>query len=273
LIAYSWFIMPYAARASALGGTAVLKFHEEKLITLDVLAGGFGGVVIALAAAGMILSFRHHFHRERERFLLGWFAGLLLFFCLLDYVYRAGAIILFKENFTAFTPSRFLAFMGCPLVIFAGFGLKNFIERISKRLPVKYWRIIIPAFGLIAIVCAIPVIAKTAAKQAIRPEVIKFARIMRESTPENAFIFDRLQLTLNERCWLCYLTWRQTLLSPVLASENRKKVYEEKLFYLENNFKSPEKIEDWMNKRELECYMFTLDRQGNGQMIKLFRRR
>ncbi len=273
LLVYSWFIIPYALKASCLEGTAVLKFYEEPLITIEMLTNGFGYAVIVLAVVGLILKLKSRFHGERERFLLGLFSGLLLFFCLLDDVYRAAAIVFCNENFTAFTPSRFLTFLVCPMVIFAGLALKVFVTEITKRVPNFFARAVAPAIFLLAVAYAVPKIVSNSSTRAIRPEVIRYAQIIRDGTPTNAFIFDKLQLKLNERCWLSYLTWRQMLLSPILASENRKKVYEKKLLYLENNLEYPDKIKEWMDKRGLECYMFTINRQGDGQLIKLLGRR
>jgi hypothetical protein len=138
-------------------------------------------------------------------------------------------------------------------------------------LPERQSKIVQLGFCVLAISLGIPLFVRTCKLCSIRSDVLVAAELIRKETPPNAFIFDKLTLSLNERCWLSYLTWRQTLFSPVPSSENRKKVYNEKLLYLERNLNNPVKIREWLEQRGLEGYMVVPAGERRVKIIKLFR--
>lgn len=271
LAAYCWFIVPYAMKLSNVGGTSVFRFAEEPMITPWQAVHNFSYLLAVAGIVGICYGLKRFHDRPRFRFLLGWFAGILLFYVLLDYVYRFGALLIFGEAFSAFIPSRFLFFLTCPLAIFAGLGMRVLMNRLTTFLPRKTSNVV-PFFFVAGLVvrgfCASLTVA---GDTVVRPAVIEVADLIRSTTPPNAFIFDRLSLDLNERCWLSYLTWRQMLLSPVPSTENREKVYLEKLAYLDANLGYPEKIREWMRRRGLEGYLVFESADGTYEIVKLYR--
>ena len=271
LAAYSFFIVPYALKSLSLSGTSVLKFNEEAMITLDMAVKNMGVIVVLFGIIGLIFVLRLRISNSRIRFLLAWFTGLILFFAFFDHLYRMGAIMFFKENFSAFTPSRFLTLLSCPLACYAGFGLNQLTIKLGKICPVNFKPALVPLLCLAAAGIAIQPLIKVSERQALIPTTRAIAKIIKERTPSNAFIFDRLNLEINERCWLPYLTWRQTFVSPIPASENRRAVYRDKVSYLQNNLKNPRKIKLWLEQRGLEGYFILTGQDGKPVLVKLFK--
>ena len=271
LIAYSFFIIPYALKISTLGGTSVLKFYEEPIITLDVAVKNLGVTVVILGIVGLIFVLHSKRKDIRIRFLLAWFTALLLFFTIFDHLYRMGALMIFKENFAAFTPSRFLTLLSCPVACYAGFGMKQLARKLGKILPSALKLMLVPLLCVIMVGFALRPMIKAAKRQALSPKTREIAAMIKEQTSSNAFIFDRLTLGLNERCWLPYLTWRQTFVTPIPASENRSAVNCNKISYLNKNLSKPENIKKWLDKRGLEGYFVLEDKNGRIIIIKLFK--
>jgi hypothetical protein len=271
LVGYSFFIVPYVLKVSSLGGTSVLKFCEEPIIALDMIVKNLGIVVVVFGIIGLIFVLRSRISNSRTRFLLGWFTGLILFFTVFDHLYRMGAVMILNENFAAFTPSRFLTLLSCPMACYAGFGLKQLAIRLEKIFPVNLKRAVVPLLCLAAAGVAIRPMIKASERRALSPETRALGEMIKQRTPPNAFIFDRLLLGMNERCWLPYLTWRQTLVTPVPASENRRAVYREKLSYLEKNLTDRSKIKQWLEQRGLEGYFVLTGKDGKPVLVKLFK--
>jgi len=238
LLAYAFYIIPYAARAGGLGGTDVLRFYDEVLNTGLVVLQNLGYAASFLGIAGMLLSSRRPAH-PREDFLLCWITGLLLGFCLLGYIYRFGAILLFGEDFTAFTPSRFLTVISYPLAIYAGYALRAAVSAFHTLLP-KFLRlslkpdIVLAAVGVGIALSAVPRVKHLASRPSVSPEAIELGRMVEQKIPEGGFVWydiDVMMELFEYVEWISYLTWRPTTYTPIPASENRRVIRQKRWFF------------------------------------------
>lgn len=268
LLLYSWFIIPYAMKSMTLGGTSVLRFYEETVILPWQAVNRLGIVLCIAAATGIILTLKKDWQLQPYRLLIFWLAALLFFFAGLDYLYRGMAVWLYHDNFTAFTPSRFLTLLSCPLAIFSGFAINYLLEFIRKRFNTGER---LPAILAIIIMLGIaaPEFKTALTRQVIEPQTIRAAELIANGTPPDSLVFIRLQLGLVDLCWIPYLAWRQTVMTPIPASENRQAVFERKIGFFQSNSANPQRIKEWLEQNHLEGYLLFAD-PTTGQM-RLFK--
>ncbi len=266
-IAYSFFIVPYTFRIREIEGTGVLKFHGESIIPLLSIPDKLGYLITGLGIVGLALSFRK-IERSEENFLICWLTSLLLSFCLLDYVYRFFANYFFQENFTAFTPSRFLTVLSYPLALYAGHALQTITTQGNKILskmkqPAKVQKmdITFSALFVTIVLLSIPDIKNLIGQKGFSEQTYQLGQWIKQNTPENGFI---IYLTpIEEKNWLPYLTWRPTVYTPIPVSENSQ--MRMKKLQLFHSPLPPEKLNNWL--REEGFQGFVLQKGKDAQLV------
>lgn len=220
---YSFFIVPYLLKSTGIGSTSALKFTEEPMIPLYELPRIFGYVATLMAIIGFSrFYFRHKRARVEHAFLLCWVSSLLLTFFFLDYGYRTAAVLLSGENFSAFTPSRFLTVMSYPLSILAAYALYDGFMCCRRGLGSKKRFATNPVLLATLLLCLVTAIIDTTRllrRETVIPATLAFASWIKNNTPENAMII--YPEGMRGMHWMPYLTWRSTIYNPIPASENR----------------------------------------------------
>lgn len=270
LLIFSWFIIPYSLKSHSLGGTSVLKFYEEVMIPPWQAVIYLGITLCSCAVVGIISTAANAKISSGYRLLLLWCIGLLISFAGLDYLYRGAAVWFYQENFTAFTPSRFLTLMSCPLAIFAGAGVNRLLEKTGK-LTRRGEIYLFAAVVLIMPVFVLPELKQSLTREVIKPQTIAAADLISRGTPPNALVLLGMpQLDTNNLCWIPYLAWRQTLMTPIPASENRQTVFEHKIRFFQENGKDPKLVKQWLEQNRLDGYVLFADKSGKLHLRQLF---
>jgi hypothetical protein len=210
LIVGLFYVVPYAAKIMSLGYTSALRFRDEPIQLLPFIIKDMGILFALLSAAGVIFLLREA-EGEKQFFLLYWSAALLLGFTALDHLYRSYNIFALKDNFSAFTPTRFLTDLVYPLSIAAGI----FIEKAVARFKIKY---AVTAFLVFSVLWSVPVIYKQCGNNSITAADAGFLNWVRQNTPAGSFISVA-------HAWAPYVTWRESLYTPLPASEDRSDPY------------------------------------------------
>jgi asparagine N-glycosylation enzyme membrane subunit Stt3 len=267
LVVFSFSVFSYLSQLNRIEGTDVLTFYEEAMITALDIPEKLGYVIFFSGIAGLVLSFQR-IRGTAQRFLLCWLTALFLCFSLFDYVYRFFAILFFGKDVAAFTPSRFLTVMSYPLAIYSGY----FFHTLIRYLAVSLKRFSLPRMPLRDALFAVTIVvffvsgihdAKSmTGNRAFTSEHRKIAAFVRENTPENAFIIYRVPGL--PRDWLPYLTWRETIYTPIPASEDRAKVIKEKPWMFKPPG-DPRVLKPWVLGRGLCGYV--LYTKGKGQLV------
>ena len=264
-LAYAFFIVPYALRSTELAGTHTLRFTDEPLITLPDILGSLGAAAAALGILGLIVSLRRPLNGNGS-FLLCWFTSLVLAFCLLGYGYRFVANVFFGEDFTAFTPSRFLTVLSYPLAIYGGHALAAIGSRLET--VVSRWEGgRLAAEGALAVLVAAILIScvqdvrALSSRRAFASSVPEIASQITAKTPEDAFVI--YQQPIGPRAWVPYLTWRPTIYTPIPASEDRRAVAEKTDFFRAAGNLS--QIRPWLEQRGFQGFLF--DRNAEGSFV------
>jgi len=140
--------------------------------------------------------------------MLAWFAGLLVAFVGLEYVYRGATLLLsrFQDSFTALTPSRLVTDLAYPMSILCGFvPLMPAFEARQRQMG--------RLFCLAAVVTGIAVFVDQH-KTGVHPEYEEAGYWLRNHTPADSLIVGSFQ-------HLEYLAWRETSRPPLPVSEPR----------------------------------------------------
>jgi|AP95_1055475.scaffolds.fasta_scaffold10536_2 hypothetical protein len=260
LLAYSFYIVPYALRASGLESTDVLQFRDEEMMTWADIIRNVGYSALALGVVGMILHSRQA-SDEGGHFLLCWFTSLVLCFCLLGYVYRFAAIFFFQQDVAAFTPSRFLTVLSYPLSVYGGYALTVALRWAQRSVRLAGGVGLGVLAGAIA-VSAVPDVNRLAQRRSVSDEAEQLGGKIRLQTPENAFVFyaPEARELMGPPEWIPYLTWRATVYTPIPASENRQAVREKRRL-----FQSPDRSEAvaWIAAHGFEAFVIHQNDEGS----------
>ncbi|OGS27306.1 MAG: hypothetical protein A2297_00475 [Elusimicrobia bacterium RIFOXYB2_FULL_48_7] len=231
-------LLPFISKVGTITSTTALKYFDEPMILPHTALKNVGMLLSALAITGIYLVFREKRMGEAGRFFLVYWAAELLavYFCL-DYVYRAFTMLIFKENFTAFTPSRFLTDMAYPLSIFSAVCLYKVLEKIKFK----------GSFALIVaamVMYGSPAIKNQCGPDRFAPKDAAGYEWMGKNTPEGGVL-------LVWDYWAPYIAWRETLYTPLPSSENRANEYSLDKLKVEN-FDS---ARAWLNKYGRKGYL------------------
>lgn len=264
LVVYSFYILPYAARVVDLSGTDALRYRHDTLKTGLQVLRDLGPVAAVLGMAGLVLASRRLERiggalRERQEFLLCWLTALLLGFCLLGYVYRYGAYLLYGEDFTAFTPSRWMTVASYPLALYAGWGLSSALQEVARRLDA--WqsqaaaeRTLLAAIIAAVALSAIPGIEELTRMRRVSTEAQQIGNLVNQHVPAAGFVlFEKSAMELLKPVeWIPYLTWRRTIYTPLPASEDRR-AYRKKVDAFSTG--DLEGALEWIEQRGMKAYM------------------
>ena len=220
-LVYAFYILPYATRASGLGATDALHYRYDFMKTGWQVLEDLGYVASLLGVIGLVLASRRLVDARKE-FLLCWVTALMLGFCLLGYIYRIVAALIYGEDLTAFTPSRFLTVVSYPLAMCGGYALHTGLERLSRRFSLKpdiFLGVIVAAILLVAV----PDVREMANLRTVTQRGYEVGRFIEQTVPEGGFFSwtPEVRKILGPIEWIPYLTWRTTLYTPLPASENR----------------------------------------------------
>ncbi len=265
LVAYGFFIVPYALRSTELAGTHALRFYDEPLITFLDIVKSLGYAATGLGILGLLLSLRRPSDRNGT-VLLCWFTSLVFSFCFLGYGYRFVANVFLCEDFTAFTPSRFYTVLSYPLAIYAGYALAFVCTRLedtisSWRGPRLAGKAAFAALVGCILTSAVPDIRALSAHRAFAPSMPELASHITAKTPDDAFII--YQQSIGPRAWVPYLTWRPTIYTPIPASEDRQAVAEKTEFF--STSRDLGQIRSWLEQRRFQGFLF--DKNADGAFV------
>lgn len=259
-LVYSFYWIPYAMKSMGIEQTDAMRFYEESVMSWPTVLVELGPIAFVLGVLGIALAWRD-IKQWNQVFLLVWFTALMLGFCFFGYLYRLGAWFIVGEDFTAFTPTRFLTFTSYPLAIFAGFGLARLIELGGQRLlgerSLERWTLGMCGLAVIAIFLSyIPVTADLEQRRSMPPLTTAIASKVSELVPEDGIVlYDSSVTTLVSIIWMPYLTWRQSAYTPIPASEDRKGL-EGKREALKSD--DPQTVAGWIEAHQLSAYVVNL---------------
>ena len=268
LVVYSYYIAPYVfERLGNLGHTDALRFYDEDMGTGWQVAFDIGPVALGLGLLGIWWADRRP-ARVAEGFLLSWFCALMLGFGLLGYAYRLATFVIYGEQFTAFTPSRFMTVAAYPLAIYAGYALWRLVEVLAERCSLRMDVALLATCACI-VLGSVPGVVRLAGLRSVTEEGAALGRRIEAQVPERGFVLytaealDRMQ----PYPWISYLTWRRSVYTPIPASENRqllrqirKEMWELKL----------SRIPQWVASAELPIFFAEIDEEtGQVQLRRL----
>jgi hypothetical protein len=197
------------------GSTSILHFADEpRRSALEYVWSahhwGWGPALLALAAVGIARGPRPRGALAVLGFLVAMHVGL-------DVVYRAIALHVTGEDFSALTPSRWFQLASIPLALFAGIGVRALARG----------RALIGAIAIL--ILAAPFARWEYVEPHLDAELFSVAAWAREKLPEDAFVIVRARdlgeknpKLLPARYWWPYLLRRETDATPLPASEPRR---------------------------------------------------
>lgn len=211
----------YLSSAGSLGTTSVFRFADEPALEPWRLPGEWGWGLCAAALLGALVPRA----RRGRAFGLAWASVLVAAFVSLDYVYRGLARTLWREDVSAFTPSRWRMLAALPLALLAGLGLRAAVAAVARR---RRPRVRALAFVLV-LLAPLPLAHEYAwelGRPSVDPELIEVGRWVRERVPEDGLVVvdlprGRRSETRVPVYWFPYLTGRETNETPLPASEPR----------------------------------------------------
>jgi hypothetical protein len=212
LIIGSFYIVPYVLRASTLGSTSVLTFHEMYYsveFIFDSLGYGFSAMAVLGVAAYTARSLLDAEERKFHPSFLVAAGTIAILFIAFGYVYRGISLALFGLDYVAFTPSRFLTDLVYFLAVFAGYAA----WLVQRCLPMR------ASVGASVAMVSLFLLAYTnhdAWHQLYEPNMSQDSYLaldwISKNTPEKTII-------LNNNSFAAYVSWRRTLSSPMPISE------------------------------------------------------
>ena len=259
VLVYAPYLLPYATRVVSLGATDTLSYAHDTFKNGWQILIDLGPSAALLGGAGLVLAMRRLPHQDRK-FLLCWLAALALGFFLLGYVYRFIAQIIWGQDLTAFTPSRFLTVASYPLAIYAGYALHCAIESLARRTALRPEWLMAGVFAAITL-AAIPDVRKLAALQTVTPAGYALGYSLQASVPAGAFLIcdPALQARIGPIEWLSYITWRATSYTPLPATED-KTSSRDKIRIMQDL--DPVEISRWIGQGGRQGFVASLQQDG-----------
>jgi hypothetical protein len=196
----------YLTFAGGLDRTSVLVFREP-LLPLWTCIRGMNPLFVAAVVVSLWLARRCAWNAQQV-FVLAWMTALLAAFVLLEYVYRAGALLATagQDCFTALTPSRMATDMVYPMSILLGFIPRGpSWPRYHPLWNAGLWAL----SGLTAVM-----IWSMQRDIGVHPDLRDAGAWLRNNTPADTMLVGRFP-------HVEYLTWRETTVPCLPASEER----------------------------------------------------
>lgn len=266
LLVYAFYIGPYVVgHFGELGHTDVLHFYDEDLKTGWQVATDLGPVALVLGLLGFLLAMQRA-DDVRGGFLLSWFAALALGFGLLGYGYRFAAYLIFDEEFTAFTPSRFMTLLAYPLAIYAGYALAELIAIGARRFSLRA-DMLIAAVVVVVVLASVPEVVRLAGLRSVSEEGVALARRIEAEVLADGFVLyeDHVLNKMQPYHWVTYLTWRRSVYTPIPASENRQLLRQIREEMWQSKIS---RIQQWVASGETPIYYASVNPQTKEVEIK-----
>jgi hypothetical protein len=200
----SAFLLPEVVKLRQIGETDALRFQSAHSFLL--LIAGMGVIFLAFASCGVVLACRRDTER-RTGMLLAMSVALFAAYLLCGPIYQTYSLHRWGEERTALEPSRFLTDLVYLLSVFAGYAM----YRLAKRYRVAPGTAF--ALGLLLSLTNIPMWRDNFVADRDPDRWLAYTWIQQHTPP------DAVVLTSDQ--WAPYATWRQTLLTPVTASDVR----------------------------------------------------
>ena len=266
LLAYAFYIGPYVAgHFGQLGHTDVLRFYDDDLKSGWQVAVDMGPVALVLGLVGVFWAMRRP-DTVQEGFLLSWFAALTLGFGLLGYGYRLVAHWFYGEQFTAFTPSRFMTLAAYPLAIYAGFALAELAAILARRFSLRADVMVGVVVASVAL-ASVPGVVRLAALRSVSEEGAALGRRIEAEVLADGFVLyeDHVLNKMQPYPWIPYLTWRRSVYTPIPASENRRLLRQirEEMWQLKIS-----RIPQWVASGETPIYYASVNQESKEVEIK-----
>ncbi len=196
-VAASFYLIPYALKASSLSKTEVLRVSDNWPV--------LGPLLVGFALFGAMLDY----FRKPVRLHVFHFISitLLLLYALFGWLYYFYEFEMRGVGFAAFTPSRFVTDLVYFLSLFAGYAIYRIQQYLGWRTPI-----------MVAIALSLGYVNYPLWEQVFLPteDPGRFAAYdwIQNNTPTNSIV-------LTGESWACYGTWRRTLGTPMPVSEPR----------------------------------------------------
>ena len=266
LAIYSFYIAPYVLeRMGNLGHTDVLRFYDDDFKTGWQVALDMGPAALSLGLLGIWWANRRP-TRVVESFLLSWFCALILGFGLLGYAYRLAAHVIYGEQFTAFTPSRFMTVAAYPLAVYAGYALWRLAEVLAARFSLRMDVILLATCACI-VLGSVPGVVRLAGLRSVTEEGAALGRRIEAQVPESGFVLYTAEALnrMQPYPWISYLTWRRSVYTPIPASENRQLLRQirEEMWELKLS-----RIPQWVASAELPIFFAEVDEETGEVQLK-----
>jgi len=266
LAVYAFYIGPYVAgHFGQLGHTDVLRFYDEDMMTAWQVATSMGPLALGLGLVGVAWAMRRP-EDVRDEFLLSWFAALMLGYGLLAYAYRLGAYWLYGEEFTAFTPSRFMTLAAYPLAIYAGYALWQLVLVLEQRFFLRVNVLMGVLVGSV-VLASLPEVVHLSGLRSVSQEGVALAKRIEAQVPAGGFVLyeDHVVEMLQPYPWIPYLTWRRSVYTPIPASENRQLLRQIR----EEMWRSKlSRIPQWVASGETPIYYAAVNQESKQVEIK-----
>ncbi len=266
LAVYAFYIGPYVAgHFGQLGHTDVLRFYDEDMMTAWQVTTSMGPLALGLGLVGVAWAMRRP-EDVRDEFLLSWFAALMLGYGLLAYAYRLGAYWLYGEEFTAFTPSRFMTLAAYPLAIYAGYALWQLVLVLVQRFFLRVNVLMGVLVGSV-VLASLPEVVHLSGLRSVSQEGVALAKRIEAQVPADGFVLyeDHVVEMLQPYPWIPYLTWRRSVYTPIPASENRQLLRQIR----EEMWRSKlSRIPQWVASGETPIYYAAVNQESKQVEIK-----
>jgi len=196
----------YATVAGDIAATSIMQFREP-YISVATCIQSINPAFVALFAAVIWLQRRVEWQRGQV-LCFAWFTSLLVAYVGLEYVYRLGVLLATSGGdwFSALTPSRMATDMVYPMSVLLGWLPMIDTTRTRRR----QFTAVFALFAVISVAAA----WRQQWTVGEHPYTARPARWLHQNTPASALVVGSLP-------HLEYLSWRETTLPPLPASEQR----------------------------------------------------
>jgi hypothetical protein len=196
-VAASFFLIPYAMKASSLSKTEVFRVSDNWPV--------LGPLLVVFALLGALLDY---FRKPAKPHVFHFVSLMLLvLYALFGWVYYFYEFETKGIGFAAFTPSRFVTDLVYLLSLFAGYAFYRIQQYLGWRTPI-----------MIAVALSLGYLNYPLWEQVFLPteDPGRFAAYdwIQNNTPADSIV-------LTSDLWACYATWRRTLGTPMPVSEPR----------------------------------------------------
>jgi asparagine N-glycosylation enzyme membrane subunit Stt3 len=176
------------------------------------------------------------------------------------------AYLIFDEQFTAFTPSRFMTFLAYPLAIYAGYALARLIAIGARRFSLRA-DMLVGAVVVVVGLASVAEVVRLAGLRSVSEEGVALARRIEAKVLADGFVLyeDHVVNKMQPYPWISYLTWRRSVYTPIPASENRQLLRQirEEMWQLKIS-----RIPQWVASGEVPIYYASVNAQTKEVEIK-----